>query len=179
MNNLLIGPDAQARFVLQNLSNFQGKGAIKGVDTPVIEGVQFSNDPEADVRGDFVSKKGEMLSVRMKPKAVEKPRWQALHFHIGGMDLSKSLLVGLAIKSRAPSSTSTRIALRSGKEGKFVDFTLPKTLVSYADESVHLDVFELDAYDDLPRQAEWRDLVFFFRSGEVELDLLDIRLFTL
>lgn len=179
MNNLLIGPDAQARFVLQSLKTYEGAGKIERGKTHVMDGVFFSNDPNAEVQGKFVSRKSEMLSLCMKPVSASPPRWQALHLQLGELNLTGALLFGVAIKSQAPSSTTARLCLRSGQDREFLDTFLTKTLVSFSEPSVHLDVIEIDKTPDLPRKANWRDLILFFRVGEVELDLQDIRLFVL
>lgn len=178
MNNLHIGPDAGARFLLQSLKNHQGNGEISGVDTHVMEGVFFSLDPDARITGTYATRPDEMVSFRLRPEK-STPRWQALRLNLGALDLSHSMVLGLAIKSRAPVSTTTRLCLRAGLNGEFVDTTMPKTLVSFADSSVHLDALELDKAPGLPRQPDWLDLIFFFRNAEVAMDLQDIRLFVL
>ncbi|KEO61128.1 hypothetical protein DT23_10355 [Thioclava indica] len=118
-----------------------------------------------------------MLSLSMQHGGSKTPKWQALHISLGEMNLSGSLLLGVLIKSRSPSSMTTKICLRSGKDGDFQDIFFSKTMVSFAQASVHLDVIEFDKNPNLPRQVQWRDLILFFRPGEFDISLLDIRLF--
>lgn len=179
MNNLFLGPDAQVRFLLQNLSAYKGTGGINRLETQVIDGVKFSNDPDAGIVGDYASKEGSLLSVRMRPRKAVTPRWQALHMSLGEAPLFSTMLLGIAIKSEAQKSITTRVCLRSGRDGDFVDVFFPKTMISFAEPSLHLDVLQLDKTPDIPRAAEWRDLILFFRPGEIELDLLDARVFIL
>lgn len=179
MNNLLTGPDAQARFVLQSLKAHEGTGEIQGKNTYVTDDVFFSNDPEAEIQGEYVSRKSEMLSLRMKPNTELVPNWQALHMKLGELNLTDAMLFGVAIKSRSKASITARLCLRSMWDDEFLDTFLPKTLVSFSEPSVHLDILELEKIPNLPRNAQRRDLILFFRVGEVDVDLQDIRLFVL
>lgn len=176
-NNLFLGPDAQARFLMQNLMAHDGKGEITRTETHVIDGVHLSNDPEADITGTYESRPGELLRLKAVPRGDARPRWQALHVAMGPADLSGAGVLGVVIRSRAPASITTRVCLRSGRDGAFVDNFFAKSMISFAQESTHLDVIDLARTPDLPRSAQWRDLVLFFRAGEVELELLDLRLF--
>lgn len=179
VNNLFLGPDGQARFLLQSLQACETSGKISDPTTRIIEGIQLSSDPEARVAGEFSSPVGEILRLKAAPRGGTHARWQALHVTLGPADISGAGALGVMIRSRAPSSMTTRICLRSGREGGFVDHFLPKTLISFAQDSTHLDVIELSQAPDLPRQADWRDLILFFRPGPVELELRDLRLFIL
>lgn len=174
-DNILIGPDAHARFTLQMLRAHQGEGAISGGKHRIIDGVFMSCDPDASISGRYVSGPEDMLDIRMQ--ASGNARWQALHIELGDLLLGGSAVLGVVARSVAKSSMTTRLCLRSGNGGHFVDTFFPKTMVSFAQPSTHLDVMELSVNADLPKQAEWRDLILFFRSGEVDLKLLDLRLF--
>ncbi|WP_417809371.1 hypothetical protein [Thioclava sp.] len=177
MNNLLIGPDAHARFLLQSLKAHEGRGKLLAANTPIIEGIRLSNDSAGKVKGHYESIGGEMLSLSMQHSSSVAPKWQALHISLGEMNLNGSLLLGILIKSRSPSSLTTKICLRSGKDGDFQDVFFSKTMVSFGQVSAHLDVLEFDKNPTLPHQVQWRDLILFFRPGEVNINLLDIRLF--
>lgn len=174
-DNIFIGPDAQSRFTLQMLRAHQGQGAIKGGRCKIIDGVYMSCDPDAVVRGHYQSNADNMLNIRIQ--ATLNPRWQALHVELGNLNLGEAAVVGVVARSRAEASITTRLCLRSGNEGHFVDSYFSKTMVSFAQPSTHLDVMDLAANTDLPKQAEWRDLILFFRAGDVSVDLLDVRLF--
>ncbi len=176
-NNLYLGPDAQGRFLLTRLKAFEGRGAIQGGSTPVIEGVHFSVDPQAEVAGRFDSRPGRIISFSIKPRRATEPRWQALHLALGPLDLSGAGVVGVVVRSRAKQAVTTRICLRSGRSDSFVDHFLGKTLVSHAQDSTHLDAIDLTTATDLPRRADWRDLILFLRTSAVELEVLDLRFF--
>jgi hypothetical protein len=174
-DNILIGPDAQGRFNLQMLRAHQGQGAIKSGKCKIIDGVYLDCDPDAVVTGRYRSDADNMLNIRIQ--ASRNPRWQALHVELGDLRLGDAAVVGVVARSRAEASITTRLCLRSGNGGHFVDSFFSKTMVSFAQPSIHLDVMDLAANADLPKQAEWRDLILFFRAGDVSVDLLDIRLF--
>lgn len=178
-DNLFLGPDAQARFSLQGLHALEGEGEISGATISLLEGVYFSNDPdpEVGVEGAYASRPGNMFSVKMWHKDKGKPRWQAFHIAMGSVDLGNAAAIGVVARSQAPASITTRICLRSQRDGEFLDYSFPKTMVSFAAPSTHLDLIELARASDIPRAALDRDLILFFRTGEVELELLDLRLF--
>lgn len=175
-DNLLLGPDAQCRFSLQVLKAHQGHGSI-GEHSEVIPGVFFSNDPTSKVRGNYDTSEGKMLSFQLAPRSAQKPAWQALHFAMGAADFSETSVLGVVVRSTAPSSTTTKLCLRSGRDNRFEDKFFRKTIVSFSEPSTHIDVLELYSASDIPKIAEWREIIFFFRPGEVSMDFLDIRIF--
>lgn len=176
-NNILTGPDAQARFVLQMLRAQDVSGAIGPGDIPVGEGAFLSIDPEAGVKGQFQSPPGQVISLSMQPASGKKPRWQGCHIPLGPFDMTDAGVFGVVARSVAPASVTTRVCLRSGRDGQFTDSFLPKTMVSFSQASTHLDLLDLSSAPDVPRQAQWRELILFFRPGPVELTLQDLRLF--
>lgn len=174
-DNLFIGPDAHSRFTLQMLRAHEGVGKIAGGKCPVIDNVFLSTDGEGGVKGTYRCDALNMINIQMRSSSV--PRWQALHIELGNMNLSNAAAFGVVARSVAPSSLTTRLCIRSGNGDQFVDTFMPKTMVSFAQASTHLDVMDLGSTADLPKQAQWRDLILFFRAGDVSLDLLDLRLF--
>jgi hypothetical protein len=176
-DNLFLGPDAQARFSLQRLHAFEGDGEISGATTTLLDGAYFSNDPEAEVKGSYASRPGNMFAIKMWHKEKSQPRWQAFHIEMGPVALEDAAAIGIVARSQALSSITTRVCLRSQRDGEFLDYAFPKTMVSFAAPSTHLDMIELARADDIPRGTLSRDLILFFRAGEVELELLDLRLF--
>ncbi|MFN3276363.1 MAG: hypothetical protein ACK41U_17030 [Paracoccus sp. (in: a-proteobacteria)] len=176
-NNILTGPDAQARFVLQTLRAQDNSGTIGPGDNPLGESAFLSLDPEAAVKGQFQSVPGEIISLSMRPATGQTPRWQGYHIPLGPFDMSDAGVFGVVARSTAPASITTRICLRSGRDGQFTDKFLPKTMVSFSQSSTHLDLLDLSTVPDVPRQADWRDLILFFRPGPVEITLQDLRLF--
>nr|WP_319513662.1 hypothetical protein [uncultured Cohaesibacter sp.] len=177
MNNLLTGVDAQARSVISALKLFEGTGDINGTDAPVTDGTLISVDPTGKVHGSFIATKDNLIKINMLPTGPDTPKWQALHFQIGNLNIEEEMVLGIVIKSQAPSSITSRICIRSGVDGEFIDTMLPKTLVSYSEPSVHLDLLDLSKTPDFPSAAEWRDLIIFFRPGEVDIEISEIRFF--
>lgn len=175
-DNIFLGPDAQVRFSLQMLRAYEGRGKIATERTPIIDGVFLSTDPEANVTGEYDASAENLLKLRIRP-GKNPARWQALHLIVGPLDLGDAAVIGVVARSQAPSSFTTRICLRSGQDGQFIDTFFPKTMVSFAQASTHLDVLEIANLTDLPRQAQWRDLILFFQGGDVDLNLLDLRFF--
>ena len=177
INNLLLGPDAQAQSALQMLRAGTGAGVISAGRTDLPYGLFLSNDPEAAIAGRYRSDVGQLLSLQTAPAAGRTPRWQALHIPLGPADLTQAAVMGVVARSQAPTSITTRIALRSKRGDSFADVFFGKTLISFAEPSTHLDAIELDRVPDIPAEADWRDLILFFQGGALELDLLDLRFF--
>lgn len=175
-NNILLGPDAQVRFSLQKLRAHQGQGKIAGERTPIMDGVFLSTDPDAGVTGEYHASRDNLLKLRMRPGRGQA-RWQGLHVIVGPLDLSDAAVIGVVARSQAPSSFTTRVCLRSGGDGQFIDTFFPKTMVSFAQPSTHLDILEIAKLPELPQRAQWRDLILFFQGSNVDLDLLDLRFF--
>lgn len=174
-DNIFIGPDAHARFTLQMLRSYEGAGDIGRGRHDIQDGVFISCDPDVGISGRFESHSSNMLSISLQ--ASRNPRWQALHIELGSLSLGEAAVIGVVARSQSTLSTTTRICIRSGNGGNFVDTFFPKTMASFSQASTHLDVLDLSAASNLPKQAEWRDLVLFFRAGNISLDLLDLRLF--
>lgn len=174
-DNILIGPDAHSRFTLQMLRHHEGAGDLHSGSLPVTDGVSLSTDAEAEVVGDYCCRADNMIQVRMD--AAEGRRWQALHIHLGDVNLANAGVLGIVARSVAPASTTTRLCIRSGNDDQFMDTFFSKTMVSFAQPSTHMDVMDIAAMPDLPRQAQWRDLILFFRAGDISIDLLDLRFF--
>ncbi|RJE80945.1 hypothetical protein [Paracoccus sp. JM45] len=174
-DNILIGPDAHSRFTLQMLRAHEGQGEILGGKHQVIDGVFMSCDPNSDVSGNFTSDLSNMLNISIR--SSKNLLWQALHIELGDLNLGSTAVLGVVVRSQAASSITTRLCVRSGNGEHFVDTFFSKTMVSFAQPSTHLDVLDLASAVDLPKQAKWRELILFFRAGDVDIDLLDLRLF--
>lgn len=175
--NIILGPDAQIRFALQRLRIYEGEGEISGANTQIIDGAFLSNDPEAGIVGSYVSSSANLIKLQQRVEGASSSRWQGLHIVMGPMPLSDAAVIGIVARSVAPTSITTRICVRSGRNGKFIDTFFPKTMVSFAAPSTHLDIMEISKTPDLPHQAQWRDLILFFRNGDLDIELLDLRLF--
>lgn len=174
-DNLLTGPDSCGRHNLSMLRAHEGQGTIEGGRTNVIDSVFLSCDPDAYISGKFESNSSNMLNIRMQ--APDTALWQALHVELGALTLGDAAIVGFAARSRADFSLTIRPCIRSGNGKNFVDTFFPKTLVSFSKPSTHLDFLDLTRGSEIPERAEWRDLILFFRSGNIGLEILDLRLF--
>lgn len=108
-------------------------------------------------------------------------RWTALHLELGALDLSAIDTIGVLIKSRSHlSATTTQVCLRSGTHNKFRDCFLSHHMVSTPIEGRHFDVHQVGTDTQLPRVADWHELVLFFRSDhDLDLSITDLRLFAL
>lgn len=176
-NNLFIGADAQIRFSLQTLRAQEGGGSVIGDITDIHGDIFLSNDPQSNVSGEYKFSKDGLVYLKMRPSGTESPRWQALHLRMGPSGLDGAGVIGVVARSSAPTAMVTRFCLRSGRDGEFIDTFFPKAMASFSEPSTHLDIMELDLTPDIPRTADWRELILFFRTGHVELALLDLRLF--
>ena len=174
---LPLEPDARMRPLLDEIRRQDHHGAIRSGDNPVGHDAFLSLDPEAGITGRFASRPGQIIEIQMQPAFGVQPRWQGLHLPLGAVDLTDAAAFGLIARSVAPLSMTTRICLRSGVKANIVDVFLPRLMVSYDQPSLHHDLIEPTAMPDLPQQADWRDLILFFRPGPVNLTLLDLRLF--
>ncbi|WP_304615986.1 hypothetical protein [Paracoccus sp. (in: a-proteobacteria)] len=170
-------PDARMRPMLNEIRQQDHHGVIGPGDNPVGHDAFLSLDPEAGITGRFASRPGQIIELELQPAFGIQPRWQGLHLPLGPVDLSDAAAFGLIARSVAPLSMTTRICLRSGVGADIVDVFLPRLMVSYDQPSLHHDLIEPAAMPDLPQQADWRDLILFFRPGPVRLTVLDLRLF--
>ncbi|RVV97622.1 hypothetical protein EKE94_13915 [Mesobaculum littorinae] len=176
-NSLFLGADAQIRQALQQLRAQEGGAPISGEITGINDDIFLSNDPAANVTGDYTSGRENLISLKMQPAGAETPRWQALHLRMGACDLGNAGVIGFVARSQSPSAMITRACLRSGRDGQFQDTFFTKAIASFATPSTHLDAIDLDTAGDIPRTADWREFILFFRPGPVDIDLLDLRPF--
>lgn len=175
-NNLYLGPDADVRLALDALRAHEGAGSVSDERTTVLNGITLTHGG-ARLGGKFRSRRDNMLSLSLSPKTRAMPNWQCLTVPMGGMDLTGAGVVGIVMRSIAPQATLSRVTLRSGRDGDFVDQPFGKAVASYAAPSTHLDVIEIGSAPALPLQAQWRDLILFFAPGPLEIDILDLRVF--
>jgi len=117
-----------------------------------------------------------LLHLRLKPS---KPgRWCTLNIDLGNRDLGDAAMLGLAVRSRAPQSTTARVAVRSFLPGGgHSDSFLADYLVSFSEESTHCDVLWLARQPELLARAEWRTLIVFLDPEGFDIQFLDMRLF--
>lgn len=177
-HSLDLGPEAGVNSTLATLRALDRAAAPLAPGEPLVPGVFMDFDPDARIQAEVESRPGTLLSARFTVKGT--PRWMALHFQLGEIDLSDRMLLGLACRSTAPASTTFRPCLRTGAaEGGFSDLFFRKTAIAYAEPSLHLDALLSESHPDLILPAPWRELVLFFRPETGAIDLQDLRLFTI
>lgn len=166
-------PDTELNVLMANLRGLTYSGPAVH-DQHLVQGVFFSLDPAAVNTVTVDSVPGQLMKIGL---AVERPgRWLTLNIGMGPAEFSHSTLVGFACKSRGAKPVSLRVSLRSGIEGSHSDAFFSKTVMTFPETSVHLDVLELAANPDIPAKAIWREIVIFFESETQEIDLQDFRL---
>ncbi|MCE6967240.1 hypothetical protein [Cereibacter sphaeroides] len=173
-HNLFLGPDAQVNHEISLLRAKREKKSLADRASPV-PGVFFAVDPEAKVAGQYVTGGDRLLQLQYVTKTT--PRWLALHFALGGVDLGSASVFGVVCKSCAPEAATFRICLRSAMAEGFRDVFLPKHAVAYSQTSTHVDLLRLEGLDEVPGKADWRELILFFQTSSAHIDLLDLRVF--
>lgn len=176
-HNLELGPEAGVNSLIASLivTDLPEIGIQEG-GGPVHPGVLLSLDPDSRSQAQITSPAGTFLSLQFE--TAGEARWIALHIDLCGADLAGRQVLGLVCRSQAPQSTTFRPCLRSGQEGAgFSDVFFPKTAISYAESSLHIDTLLLETRPDLMRPAPWRELVLFFRPESSRIVLQDLRLF--
>lgn len=176
-DNLFIGPDADVRFALSILRAHNATGKISSENTTILNGITFSFGAGGKLQGSYHSKYGEILSLNLTCRSRSLPNWQCLTVPLGAMNLAEAAAIGFVARSSSPHSTVSRVTLRSGRDKDFVDQSFGKAMVSFAAPSTHLDLIDIGNSPNLPLEAQWRDLILFFRPGPLEIDILDLRVF--
>ncbi len=139
----------------------------------LVPGVFFSLDPDVANTVHLDSKVGELLKVRF---GVDRPgRWMSLNLGLGPVPLEKCTFAGVVCKSDAPTTTTFRICLRSGRDGGHLDAFFSKTVVSGQATSIHMDLIDLASQPAIPVMAPWRELVIFFQCVSLEIAIRDFR----
>lgn len=174
IHNTRLERDAQVNHAIALLGAEPREGEIADLGSPA-PNTFFSIDPEAALTGTFATAQDGLI--RLSYAAARKPRWCALHLTAGGIDLDGATVLGVICKSQAEAAVTFRICLRSGTPEGFVDTFLPKSVVAFAQPSVHVDLLRLDTVSGLPKQAEWREIVLFFQPGKADVVLQDFRVF--
>ncbi len=166
-----------ANVSLETLRKSATKGTISSGER-IAPGVWIDMDTDGGVAETHLETgAGALLHTRVTPS---KPgRWCTFNIDLGNQGWSEDALFGVAIRSRAPRSTTARLAVRSflpgggHKDSFFSDY-----LVSFSEESTHCDVLWLAREPDLLARADWRTLIIFLDPEGFDIRFLDIRLFT-
>jgi hypothetical protein len=175
VSNNSFGPEAGINYT----SFVLGRTSLSGKMVPrvdLVPGAFISYDPEGEVSGDFTSSEGDLLSLSYR---VNKPvRWIALHFVMGDVDFSGCDLLGIVVKSQAPTATTYRVCVRSGTEEGFEDCFFSKHVVGFSEKSTHIDLIRLDKSEGIvPLRAPWREIILFFKAVDQDLTINDFKVF--
>jgi hypothetical protein len=173
-HNIQLGPDAEVNHAVAVLRAAQATGEVTS-EAHLVPGVYFALDPERPTAGTMATEEGDALSVRFEIEG--KARWLGLHLPLGPIDLSEHHVLGVVCRSQAPQAITTRIAIRSGDGAGFSDCFLPKRMVSFGEDSTHLDVLLLEKAANLPAVAPWRELILFLPTASFEITVRDLRVF--
>jgi len=165
-----------ANVSLQSLRKGGVTGAISSGER-IAPGVWIDMDIEQGAAETYVETGGTaLLKARLKPSAPG--RWCTLNIDLGDQVPGDTALLGIAVRSRAPQSTTARVAVRSFMPGGgHTDSYFPDYLVSFAEESTHCDVLWLAHQPELQAQANWRTLMIFLDPAGFDIQFPDIRLF--
>ncbi len=116
--------------------------------------------------------------LRVRASENEASRWTSVHMVLGPLNLNTIDLLGVVIHSQsAECATVSRVCLRSGNGNKFRDYFFDKHLVSTTEAGVHIDMCRLGDVPEIPRTAEWRDLMIFFSNKEIDISLTKLSVF--
>lgn len=161
---------------LQTLASQRSGGAIKS-GARLAPGVWIDLDTEQGSAQTTVQTGGAAL-VQMGVHPEKAGRWCTLNIDLGNPLPGDAALVGVAIRCRAPRSTTARLAVRSFLPGgKTHDSFFPDYMVAFGEESTHCDVLWLARDPVLSAPADWRTLILFLDPEGFDISFLDIRLF--
>lgn len=167
-------PDHVTNRKLARLRMQRSEGRI-GETTSISSNISLHADPNLDIGGQFLSQKGELLTLNADYGA--QGEWAGLHIQIPAKDLSSHLSVGFSLRGRAPDYTILTPCFRSGTESGFVDSFFDKHILLHGDEDSHVDALEIHDREDVPLHAPWRQLVLFLPTVDFKLTLSDLRVF--
>ena len=165
-----------ANSALQALTSLQASGEIRSGER-LVPGVWVDLDTgQGEAETALETGGASLLRVKLSP--IKAGRWCTLNIDLGNQSAGDTALLGVAIRSRAPRSTTARLAVRSFLPGGghhdsfFADY-----LVAFGEESTHCDVLWLAREPALQAVAEWRTLLLFLDPEGFDITFQDIRLF--
>lgn len=168
-------PAALAQQSVEMLRSSTASGEIVP-EAEIVPGVRFVSDPDAGMRGRFLSPAGRLLEIEI---SHERPaRWCGLHIRLDIGGLSGLGVVGLAARFAAPHALAIAPCLRSGTETGFLDCFFQKQVAALPRPLMHLDALETDGrHEALPLTAPWREIVLFLPTDSFRLALHELRIF--
>ena len=142
----------------------------------LVPGIWVDLDPSGGA-GDVMAKTGGgLLKLTLAPRTAG--RWCTLNIDLGNAPPDGAALLGVALRSRAPQSTTARLAVRSFLPGGGMhDSFFGDHLGAVGTESTHCDVLWLAHDPVLQADADWRTLLLFFDPEGFDISLMDMRLF--
>jgi len=174
--SLMLAAVHAASSALQSLTSLQTGDAIRS-GARLVPGVWVDLDTEQGAAESTVETGGAVL-MRLRLDPVKVGRWCTLNIDLGNQDAGDTALLGVAIRSRAPQSTTARLAVRSFlPDGGYQDSFFSDYLVAFNEESTHCDVLWLAREPVLQARADWRTLMLFLDPEGFDISFLDIRLF--
>ncbi len=175
LNNVALGPDGQANYALSVMRAREDKGELAS-DLEFLPGVILRADPRLHLTGDFHSPRGWIMSLDAKMRNVSDS-WLGLHVALPARDLVDSGVIGFGARIAASAAHMVRACIRSGSGDSFQDCFFDKHLLFRNEEADHVDGLIIQHRDLLPKQAEWRELVFFLPTSPFRLTFMDLRVF--
>lgn len=175
-DNLFLGPEAEVNHGLGLLRAATFEKAV-APRVELVPGAFLSVDAEAAVSGMLTSVPGSLLSLRLAPNGPT--RWISLHLRLGAADFRQVQMIGAVCKAQSPRATTFRMTLRSGVGAGFVDTLFRKTVVAYAEPSVHMDALDLTREPGIPREAPWREVILMFELAPIDINLLNFGIFSI
>jgi hypothetical protein len=168
----------RASGVNSRLAHLHALGLTRGKVTPgapIVPGIHFDSDPDAPVEIRLSRRGDELFTVEFNIRKF--PRWVALHISLEGCDLRDKMMLGVAIRSRAPRSCAFKLCMRDNRAAGFDDIFFRKTIVAHAEPSLHLDALVLDEHPRLDMAVESRELIMFFEPQSSLIEFQDLRVF--
>lgn len=174
-NSIALGPDGQTNHTLDVLRGKVRKGTLSD-RVKFLPGVSLHADPALQLTGHYTSPKGRLLE--LDAHMGGSGSWIGLHLALPARTLKGFGVLGFAARASASETTVLRACLRSGgKEDGFTDCFFDKHLLLRPEEASHLDALPVGYRDELPTEAEWRELILFLPTETFRLSLIDLRVF--
>lgn len=174
LDNLGLGADADVNHRLAIFREAEAEGEI-AAKTALGAGLTLRADPALGVSGRYASPRGRLLELEAEMAAPGD--WFGLHIPVTAASLAGYGVFGFACRGSAPDLTEIRVCLRSGAGDGFSDCFFDKHILLHPTEASHVDAIALQARDEVPERAPWRDLILFLPVTDVRLSLADLRVF--
>lgn len=143
----------------------------------LVEGLWWHLDPAMDITGTWSSPMGRMIE--LDTTLTTPGGWCALHLRLS-INPAVCAYIGFVARTAAAHAMVTRACLRSGGEGGFHDQFFARDILSQPGQSDHIDMLVPAHCPDMPRDADWHELVLFLPANRsLTWALHDLRLIAL